>query len=92
MYDKLVFLAIILITLLFLLSGFKKAQNITDTAKYLQNKIKINLDFNLYKLAIIGVIILQIFAPLMILYYLYTKSYKIYAKISVPCSANLKTP
>jgi len=83
MYQKYIFLAVVLITLLFTLSGLKKIQDINGTAKFLQDKVKINIDFNLYKLAIIGVIILQIFGPLVILYYLYTKSYKKYAMLSV---------
>ncbi len=83
MYNKYLFLAVTLVTLLFLLSGIKKAQSVTGTAKYLQSKVKVNVDFNLYKLAIFGVIILQIFAPLLILYHIYSKKYKSYAKLSV---------
>lgn len=83
MFDKYIFLAVILITLLFILSGFKKAKNITGTAKFLQDTINVNINFNLYKIAIICVIILQIFGPLIILYHLYTKSHKLYAKLSV---------
>ena len=83
MFDKYIFLAVVLITLLFTLSGLKKIQDINGTAKFLQDKVKINIDFNLYKLAIIGVIILQIFGPLLILYHFYTKSYKKYAMVSV---------
>jgi len=83
MFEKYIYLAVILITLLFLLSGIKKTQDITGTATYLQNKVKMNIDFNLYKLAIIGVIILQIFGPLMILYHLHTNTHKKYAKLSV---------
>ena len=83
MLDKYLFLAVVLITLLFLLSGFRKTQNLTGTAKYLQSKVKLNIDFNLYKLGIISVIILQIFCPLIILYHIHTKKYKKYAKISV---------
>ena len=83
MIDKYIFLAIIFITLLFLLSGIKKAQNITNTAKYLQSKVKMNVDFSLYKLAIVGVIIIQILCPLIILYHIHSKKYKQCAKISV---------
>jgi uncharacterized membrane protein YphA (DoxX/SURF4 family) len=83
MLDKYLFLAVVLITLLFLLSGFRKTQNLTGTAKYLQSKVKLNIDFNLYKLGIISVIILQIFCPLIILYHIHTKKYQKYAKISV---------
>lgn len=83
MFDKYVFLAVILVTLLFVLSGIKKTQDVTGTAKYLQSKVKMNIDFNLYKLAILGVIILQIFGPLIILYHIHTKKYKSYAKLSV---------
>lgn len=82
MVNKYIFIAVILITLLFLLSGLNKLQNISGTAKYLQDKVKINIDFNLYKLLIICVIILQIFGPIIILYHMYTKSYKEYAKLS----------
>ncbi len=53
------------------------------TAKYLQSKVKVNVDFSLYKIAIIGVIILQILCPLIILYHIHSKKYKNYAKISV---------
>jgi uncharacterized membrane protein YphA (DoxX/SURF4 family) len=83
MLDKYIFLAVVLITLLFLLSGFKKTQNLTGTVKYLQSKVKMNIDLNLYKLAIISVIVLQILCPLIILYHICTKKYQKYAKISV---------
>ncbi len=83
MHDKYVFLAVTLVTLLFLLSGIHKSQNITSTSKYLQNKLKLNVDFNLYKLAIIFVIVIQILCPLIILYHINTKKYKTYAKLSV---------
>jgi uncharacterized membrane protein YphA (DoxX/SURF4 family) len=83
MYDKYLFLAIIFLTLLFLLSGINKAKNITGTAKYLQSKVKVNVDFSLYKIAIISAIILQILCPLIILYHIHSKKYKKYAKLSI---------
>jgi hypothetical protein len=83
MYHKYLFIAVTLVTLLFLLSGIKKRKNITGAAKYLQSKVKVNVDFSLYKLAIVGVIIVQILCPLIILYHIHSKKYKQYAKISV---------
>jgi hypothetical protein len=83
MYHKYLFIAVTLVTLLFLLSGIKKTKNITGAAKYLQSKVKVNVDFSLYKLAIVGVIIVQILCPLIILYHIHSKKYKQYAKISV---------
>ena len=83
MYHKYLFIAVTLVTLLFLLSGIKKTKNITGAAKYLQSKVKVNVDFSLYKLAIVGVIIVQILCPLIILYHIHSKKYKQCAKISV---------
>jgi len=61
-----------MIVLMFLLSGINKIQNIQSTAESLQKRVNINLPFftvpfELYTLAIIIVILLQILGSMMIL-------------------------
>jgi len=57
-----------LILLIFILSGFSKIINIVETANGLYDKVKLNLPFNIYIIAIVIVIVLEILGPLLILY------------------------
>ena len=68
-----------LIVLMFILSGYSKTKDIKGNAKFLQNKVKLNLPFNLYIVAILMVIFLQIVGSLSILYSAYTNQNRQYA-------------
>jgi uncharacterized membrane protein YphA (DoxX/SURF4 family) len=57
---------------MFILSGYSKLQDIKGNAKFLQNKVKLDLPFNIYIIAILVVIFLQIVGSQMILYSAYT--------------------
>jgi uncharacterized membrane protein YphA (DoxX/SURF4 family) len=66
-----------LLLLVFLISGYEKLFIIKDTANSLQNKL--NWQFipsNLYILAIIIVVIIELVCPSIILYSLHTNTYK----------------
>ena len=73
------FILSFLILLLFILSGFSKIKNINGTAKYLQTNVNIDIPFNLYILAILLVIFLQLIGSLTILYSAVTNKIKKYA-------------
>ena len=62
----------ILLTAMFFLSGFNKINKFTKTVENLQSKMNININENIYKLIITFVIILEILAPLIIVYYYVT--------------------
>lgn len=66
-----------LLVILFFLSGFDKINNVSKLADGLKNKVNLNINIDLYKLAIIIVILLEIFAPIIIMYSVgYKKYYK----------------
>jgi uncharacterized membrane protein YphA (DoxX/SURF4 family) len=67
------FFPAILITLLFFLSGFDKIYKFTKTTSKFAKKIGVPL--TLAQLIIIGVIVLEIVAPLVIAAYLYTRAF-----------------
>jgi uncharacterized membrane protein YphA (DoxX/SURF4 family) len=75
----------VLLTLLFILSGYNKLNNITKVAEGLKNKVNFDINFDLYKLAIIIVIFIQLVCPSIILYTVYTKNkkYNKYAYYSI---------
>jgi uncharacterized membrane protein YphA (DoxX/SURF4 family) len=77
-----IFIATVLIILMFLLAGIKKATSISSTANYLKSKINFNIPFSFYQLAIILVFILQISSSIMLLYSAYTGKYSNYATYS----------
>lgn len=63
-----IFIYSFLILLIFILSGYSKIMNINGSASYLQKNVNINLPFNIYILAILLVIFLQIAGSSVILY------------------------
>jgi len=69
------FIQTFLLTLLFISAGFEKINDFSKTVNGLKNKVNLDIDFDLYKLAIIIVIILEIFAPLIILNSIQSKKY-----------------
>jgi uncharacterized membrane protein YphA (DoxX/SURF4 family) len=66
---------------MFVMSGFNKLLTLDKTISNLQNKL--NIDESLSKAGVYGVIVLEILAPIMILYYIINNQYKEYARYSV---------
>ena len=64
-----------LILTMFFLSGFDKIKDINKVAMSLKDKVKLDIPFNLYYLAIIIVIFLEICGPFTIMYSSITKKY-----------------
>ena len=67
---EIIFISSIFITLLFFLSGFNKIKGFVSTAKGLSKRT--NFPLALAKIVIVGVILLEIFAPFIISVYAYT--------------------
>lgn len=80
---NLLFIASLFITLLFFLSGFNKIKDFNQVTKGFVNKTKIPLFLS--KIVILGVILLEIIAPLIITLYSYNlnKSLYLYSKLSL---------
>lgn len=74
-----------LIMLMFFVAGINKIGNIEKTAISLKNQVSLDISFNLYIIAIVLVIILEILAPIIVMYYTYSKdnNYRTYAKNSI---------
>jgi len=70
------FIQSVLILTMFLLSGFDKIKDVNKVAMSLKDKVKLDIPFNLYYLAIIIVIFLEICGPLTITYSSLTKKYR----------------
>ena len=70
------FIHSVLLLIMFLLSGVDKIKDINKVAISLKNKVKLDIPFNLYYLAIVIVIFLQICGSLTIIYSSLTKKYK----------------
>ena len=77
------FLASLLLLLMFLFSGFNKLFNLQQTANYLNNKVNFNIPNIFYVLAIINVIIIQICCSSYILYSIYNNTYNDYINYSI---------
>ena len=73
------FLYSFLILALYILSGYDKTKDISGTATGLKNKTNLNLPMNLFTLAIIIVILLEVVGSLFILYSTYTDKHKVQA-------------
>ena len=76
------FIASMMLVLMYLISGYDKINNITGTANSLKSKTGLNLPFNLFILAIIIVILLEFVGSASILYSAYTGKNKEYALYS----------
>ena len=72
----------LLIVIMFILAGYGKSQNIIGTANTLKDKVQLNLPFNLYIVAILIVIFLQVIGSLTILYSSLTDNARYYAYLS----------
>jgi uncharacterized membrane protein YphA (DoxX/SURF4 family) len=72
-----------LLVVMFLISGINKVLTFDDTVLSLKNKVNYELSDNLYKLAIVVVILLEIIAPIIIIRYAINNDYKEWAYYSV---------
>lgn len=70
-----------LLLTMFFISGLHKVFTLDKTVNNLQSKI--NIQMNLAKIGIYIVILLEIIAPILIIYNIITKKYRDYAKYSV---------
>lgn len=77
------FIASLLILLLFINSGYGKIFNINGTAELLKSKVNLDLPFFLYTLAIVIVVLLELVGASLILYSSLTNNNKLYAYYSV---------
>jgi uncharacterized membrane protein YphA (DoxX/SURF4 family) len=76
-------LAAILLTTMFFLSGFQKIITFAKTVDNFRGKININLDDNIYNVVILLVILLEILAPIIIVYHYVTGEYKTYSNYAI---------
>ena len=78
-----VFFYAFLILLMYFLAGINKANNFSSTVKGFQSMFFLKkLPDYFYYLTIFGVVLLEIFAPIIILFSLYTNTYTEYAYYS----------
>lgn len=71
------------LTVMFILSGHHKINNFTKTVDNVKSKINLDMNDIVYKVIIVGVILLEILAPAMIIYHSATGKYKEYAYYSI---------
>lgn len=76
------FIASLMLVLMYLISGYGKINDLTGNANSLKNKTGLNLPFNLFLLAIIIVILLEFVGSASILYSAFTGKNKEYALYS----------
>lgn len=81
------YIIVVLITIMFFLSSFQKIGNFDKVSEDLRQKVggkfsDIPFPIELAKLFIIGAIMIQFFCPLIILYSVYDKRYRIYGSIA----------
>jgi uncharacterized membrane protein YphA (DoxX/SURF4 family) len=73
----------ILITVMFVLSGFHKFITYAKTVDNFRGKININMNNRIYDFIILLVILLEIFAPIIIVYHYITGKYSSYSNYAV---------
>lgn len=76
-------LAAILITAMFFLSGFQKIITYAKTVDNLKGKTNINVNTEIYHLVILLVILLEILAPVIIVYHCITGEYTAYSNYAI---------
>lgn len=78
-------LSSILISLIFISAGFNKIKNFNSTVQGFQKKLGFLPKFPniFYKFVIFLVIVLEILAPLIIIYFTYHKKYNMYVHYSI---------
>ena len=75
-------ISVLLMNLLFFMSAIHKINNFSSTVKSLQAVFWVkNLPVQFFQLSIIGVIILLITAPMVMVYSVFNKSFRNYAKL-----------
>jgi len=72
-----------LLVIMFLLSGINKLSGFSSVVESLKQKLQYDMSDNLYNLAIVIVILVEVLAPLIIIYYALTGNYKKEAYYSV---------
>ena len=79
------YIIVVLITIMFFLSSFQKIGNFEKVSNDLQTQVSkklFDIPLNLARLGIVCAILIQFFCPLIILYSVYDKRYKIYGSIA----------
>lgn len=76
-------LAVVLLTSMFFLSGFQKIFTYTKTVDNLKGKINVNVNIEIYHLVILLVILLEILAPVIIVYHRITGEYSSYSNYAI---------
>lgn len=74
---------IVLLVIMFLISGINKMYNFSDTVMGLKQKLNYDMSNEIYNLIIVIVILIEIIAPIIIIYYGVTRTYKMTAYYSV---------
>ena len=65
-----------LLTIMFFLSGIDKVKNINKVTNGLQNRVNMNLPYYIFFTVILAVIIIEVAAPISIMYSAYTNEKK----------------
>jgi len=79
------YIIVVLLTIMFFLSSFQKIGNFEKVSDDLRDKVSkklFDIPLNLARLGIVCAILIQFFCPLIILYSVYNKRYKIYGAIA----------
>ena len=79
------YIIVILVTIMFFLSSFQKIGNFEKVSNDLQTQVSkklFDISLDLARLGIVCAILIQFFCPLIILYSVYNKRYKIYGAIA----------
>lgn len=71
-----------LLLLMFILSGIQKMLSFTKTVESVQNKLNMSIPYWIYQIAVIIVIIIEIIAPAIVIYYSITNKMRYYAYIA----------
>lgn len=77
--DKVIFTSLVM---MFAISGVSKIYTFDETVSSIQQKIPYNLSLRILQLVILAVILLEIIAPSIIVYFSFTGKYKTYAYYS----------
>ena len=72
-----------LLVIMFLLSGINKLSGFSSVVESLKQKLQYDMANELYNLAIVIVVLIEIIAPIIIIYYSFTGNYKQEAYYSV---------
>ncbi len=79
------YIIVVLMTIMFFLSSFQKIGNFNKVSEDLQTQVSkklFDIPINLARVVIVCAIMIQFFCPLIILYSVYNKRYKIYGAIA----------